>query len=84
MFELRKNKWLSHRQPGYNFWMSVQVFGCLYLEQGKWGQVSQLGHENLWLSHISIFGCLATCLVVPGAWTTKTLNAGCSTALGFL
>ncbi len=22
-------------QPGYNYWLSVQVFGCPYLEQGK-------------------------------------------------
>ena len=34
VFELRKNKWLSHGQPDYNFWLSVQVFGCPYLEQG--------------------------------------------------
>ena len=27
-----------------SFWLSV------HLEQGKWGRVSQLGHENLWLS----------------------------------
>ncbi len=25
VFELRKNKWLSHGQSGYNFWLSVQV-----------------------------------------------------------
>ncbi len=35
VFELRKNKWLSHGQPGYNFWLSVQGFGCPYLGQGK-------------------------------------------------
>ncbi len=34
VFELRKNKWLSHGQPSYNIWLSVQVFGCPYLEQG--------------------------------------------------
>ena len=28
VFELRKNKWLSHGQQSYNFWLSVQVFGC--------------------------------------------------------
>ena len=28
VFELRKNKWLFHGQPGYNFWLYVQVFGC--------------------------------------------------------
>ncbi len=27
-----------------SFWLSV------YLEQGKWGRVSQLGHTNFWLS----------------------------------
>ena len=32
VFELRKNKWLSHGQPGYNFRLSVQVFGCPHLE----------------------------------------------------
>ncbi len=25
---------MSHGQPDYNFWLSVQVFGCPYLEQG--------------------------------------------------
>ncbi len=25
---IKENIWLSHRQPGYNFWMSVQVFTC--------------------------------------------------------
>ncbi len=29
VFELRTNKWLSH-EPGHNFWLSVQVFGCPY------------------------------------------------------
>ncbi len=28
----------------------MQVFGCPYLAQGKWGRVSQLGHESLLLS----------------------------------
>ncbi len=28
VFELRKNKWMSHKQPSYNNWLSVQVFGC--------------------------------------------------------
>jgi len=28
VFELRKNKWLSHGQPGCNFWLSAKVFGC--------------------------------------------------------
>ncbi len=32
VFELRKNKCLSHRQPGYNLWLSIQVFGCPILE----------------------------------------------------
>ncbi len=31
VFELSQNKWLSHGQPGYNLWLSVQVFGCPYL-----------------------------------------------------
>ena len=55
-----------------SFWLSV------YLEQGKWGRVSQLGHEIDGCpsdNHISIFGCPATCLVVPGARTTKISNA---------
>ncbi len=39
------------RTNKFNFWLSVQGFVCPYLEQGKWGQVSQLilRHENLWL-----------------------------------
>ena len=31
---------LSHGQPCWNFWLSVKVFGCPYLEQGKWDRVS--------------------------------------------
>ena len=31
VFELRKNKRLSYGQPGYNFWLSVQVSGYPYL-----------------------------------------------------
>ncbi len=51
LFKLRKNKWLSHGQPGYNIWLSVQVFGCPNMEQGICcGWVSQLGRPNLWLS----------------------------------
>ena len=38
VFELRKNKLLSNGQPGDNFCLSVQVFGCPYFEQGKWGR----------------------------------------------
>ena len=32
VFELRKNKWLYNGQPGFNLWLSVQDFGCPYLE----------------------------------------------------
>ena len=77
VFELSKNKWLSHGQPSCNFWLSVHVFGCPYLEQGKWGRISQLEHENWWLSvgqHISIFGCPVTYLAVSGARTNKISN----------
>ncbi len=79
MFELRKNKWLSHGQPGCNFWLSVQVFGCPYtlnkiygVEFHSWGmKIYGCPSDN----HISIFGCPATFLVVPGARTTKFSNA---------
>ena len=26
--ELRQNKWLSHRQPSFNFWLCDKMFGC--------------------------------------------------------
>ena len=79
VFELRKNKWLSHGQPGYNFRLSVQVFGCPYLEHipfilyksNFWWQINGCPSDN-W---ISIFGCPATFLVVPGARTTEISNA---------
>ncbi len=75
VFELRKNKWLSHGQPGYNFWLSAQVFGCPYLEYmykgDLWQQIYGCSSDNC----ISIFGCPATFLVVPGARTTKISNA---------
>ncbi len=68
-----------HGQPGFNFWLSVQGFGCPYLEQGKWGQVSQWRHGKIYGcpsdNHINIFGCPVTFLVVPGARTTKISNA---------
>ncbi len=54
VFEVRKDKWLSKDNQ-------VTISGCPYLEQGKWGRVSQLGHENGKSDHhISIFGCPAT------------------------
>ena len=48
VFELRKNKWLSHRQPEYNFWLSLQVSGCPYLDM--YAQRSALA-TDLWLSN---------------------------------
>ena len=48
VFELIKNKWLSHGQSGYNFWLSVQVFGCPYSEYTYKGE--------FWLQ---IYGCPA-------------------------
>ncbi len=57
---------MSQRQRGYNFWLSVQVFGCPYLEFNKvfkWGRSFTAGtrkvmvvrrttgpHQCLWLS----------------------------------
>ncbi len=68
VFELRKNKWLSHGQPGYIFWLSVQVVGCPYtwskvngVEFHSWGMkywrlsVGQ-PHQYFWLSG-DFFGC---------------------------
>ena len=56
----------------HNFLLSVQVFGCSYLEYTYKGE--------FWLKFInsidSILGCPATFLVVPGAQTTKILNTG--------
>ena len=82
VFKIGTNKWLSHGQPGYNLWLSVQVFGCPYLEHGSgrvefhsWGmKFYGCSSDN----RISIFGCPATFLVVPGARTTKFSNADTS------
>ncbi len=75
MFELRKNKWLLPGQPGYNIWLSVQVFGCPYLKymyKGDfWLQIYGCPSDNC----ISKFGCPVTFLVVPGARTTEISNA---------
>ncbi len=80
VYELRKSKWLSHGHPGYNFWLSVPVFGCPYLEQGKWVvEFYSWGMKSDGCpldNHISIFGCPPTFLFVPGARTTKISNAG--------
>ncbi len=83
-FKLRKNKWLSPGQPGYNFWLSVQVFDCPYLKQGKQQWLARVEFHSWGMeiygcpsdNHISIFGCPVTFLVVPGARTTKISNAG--------
>ena len=48
VFELREK--MSVGQPGLNLWLPVQVFGYPYLEESNWDGVSQLGHDNLWLS----------------------------------
>ncbi len=45
VFELSKNYWLSHGQPGYNFLLSVQVL-VVRIWNG-WDRGSQPGHENL-------------------------------------
>ncbi len=84
VFELRKNKWLSHGQPGYNFWLSVHVFGCAYLEymyKGDfWLQIYGCPLDNC----IGLYGCPVTFLVVPGARTTKILNADSNVSVIFL
>ena len=77
MFEIRKNKWLSNGQSGYNFLLSVQVFGCPYLEYYKHVQRWVLV-TDLWMPSdncISIFWLSSNFLVVPGAQTTKISNA---------
>ncbi len=65
VFELRKNKWLSHGQPGYNFWLSLQVFGCPYFKftrtKVSFGNRLTVVHKT---TAVSIFGCLTTFLVV--------------------
>ncbi len=71
---------MSNGQPGYCLRLSVQVFGCPYLEHINmllhkidfWLQINGCPSDNC----ISIFGCPATFLVVLGARTTEISNAG--------
>ncbi len=65
VFKLRKINWLSHGQPDYNIRLSVQVFGCPYLESEKYVykgdfclQINGCPLDNC----ISIFGCPASFL----------------------
>ena len=75
VFELRKNKWLSHGQPGYNIWLSVQVFGCPYMVALEFHSLGVKIYGCPSDNCISFFACPANCLVVPGARTTKISNA---------
>ncbi len=69
-------------QPDLNFWLSVQVFGCPYLEQGIRQLVAGVKFHS-W--GIKIYGCPldncssifspATFLVVPDERTTEISNA---------
>ena len=65
---------MSHRR--YNFWLSVQVFGCLYLEYTRtkvtFGYIFMVFHQRT----ASVF--LVLFLVVSSTQTTKILNAGCN------
>ena len=76
VFELRKNKW-SYGQPGYSFWLSVKYLEYIKTQcKGEfWPQIYGCPLDNC----ISIFGCPATFLVLPGARTTKILNTGIHT-----
>ena len=76
MFELRKNKWLSDGQPGYNFWLSVQVFGCPYMVALEFHTLGVKMYGCPSDNCIRFFSCPATCLVVPGTRTTEISNAG--------
>ena len=63
---------VTNEKPGYHFWLSIQVFGCPYMEHDK--------QQWLWLGFTVVqlhqyFGCPATFLVVPGARTNKISNA---------
>ncbi len=73
MFELRKNKWLSQGQPGYNFWLSVQIF-LLYV-LGIYTEVS-FGYRFM----VVCWTTASVFLVVPGVQTTKILNTESSLA----
>ena len=90
VFESTKNKWLSSGQPGYSFWLPVQLFGCPFCRIYHIGL--RVYKDSFWLqiygclldNCIIIFGCPATFLVVPGARTTKISNAGCVTSIMYI
>ena len=78
VFPLRKNKWLSHGQPSYKLWLSIQVFSCPYLEHIKYTStkvsfgyrfmVVRLTTGSVCLVVPRLFGC-------PGRTDNKILNA---------
>ncbi len=69
---------MSHKQPIYNFWSSVQVFFVRTWNYKYTSAKISLGY-TLWLSTnncIISFGSLAIFLFFGlGSWTTKILNA---------
>ena len=65
VFELRKNKRLSHRQPGYKIWLSVHVFGCPNVATVDFTAGASKFMVVRQTTLISIFGCLDTFFGCP-------------------